>query len=75
MQEALNLEEAVTPEDKKQRYMFSAAMIKEINKEAGFRTSSEFLAALDNYVRYNVLQVAQERCAANSRKTVEPHDL
>ena len=48
--------------------------IKEVVKEAGFRSDGELVQAVSDKVR-EMLADAIERCKGNNRSTVHPRDL
>ena len=51
-----------------------ASRIKDLNKEAGYATGADFLEALSAEVG-RLVSRAQQRAAANSRKTLKQQDL
>lgn len=50
-----------------------ASRVKELNKEAGFNTSAEYLESLSEAVKSLVLR-GQERARQNGRKTLKAQD-
>jgi histone H3/H4 len=58
---------------KKVEMLLVGSKTKEALKGKGFNVSSDTLDALNARV-YELVAAAQERCAANGRKTIRPYD-
>jgi RNA recognition motif-containing protein len=56
------------------KVLLVGSKVKEVIREAGLRSDGELVQALSDKV-HEILGAAIERCTANGRSTVRPHDL